>query len=88
MSIDGHSIETAVLGFARIGPDRELKQALESFWRDETAATELEQVAAGLRRRQLAAAAAARGQPDRAQPQGDHRGQAAGVAAHGTGHTR
>ena len=34
--MEGHGIQTAVLGFPRIGPDRELKQALESFWRDET----------------------------------------------------
>jgi 5-methyltetrahydropteroyltriglutamate--homocysteine methyltransferase len=54
-----HGIQTAVLGFPRIGPDRELKQALESYWREETTAGELQSVAAGLRRRQLDAAAAA-----------------------------
>ena len=59
VDVEGHGIQTAVLGFPRIGPDRELKQALESFWRDETTAAELEQVASGLRRSQLNAATAA-----------------------------
>ena len=57
--MEGHGIQTAVLGFPRIGPDRELKRALESFWREETTAGELQQVAARLRRRQLDAAAGA-----------------------------
>ena len=30
--MEGHGIQTAVIGFPRIGPDRELKQALEAFW--------------------------------------------------------
>ena len=59
VDVEGHGIQTAVLGFPRIGPDRELKQALESFWRNETTAGELEQVASGLRRQQLDAATAA-----------------------------
>ena len=28
-------VTTAVLGFPRVGPDRELKFALEAFWRSE-----------------------------------------------------
>jgi 5-methyltetrahydropteroyltriglutamate--homocysteine methyltransferase len=40
---------TAVLGFPRIGPDRELKHALESHWRGEQPAAELLEVARGLR---------------------------------------
>ncbi|MUM19213.1 5-methyltetrahydropteroyltriglutamate--homocysteine S-methyltransferase [Mycobacterium sp. CBMA271] len=38
------------LGSARIGPRRELKRATESFWAGRTTRTELETVAAGLRR--------------------------------------
>lgn len=40
---------TAVLGLPRIGPDRELKFALESFWADRTGADELLETARGLR---------------------------------------
>jgi len=57
--MDGTGIETAVLGFPRIGPDRELKLALESFWRGDTAAADLERTSSTLRRRQLVDAAAA-----------------------------
>jgi len=51
-------VQTAVLGLPRIGPDRELKVALEAYWRGELPAAELERVARGLRRRQLVDAAA------------------------------
>lgn len=40
-----------ILGYPRIGPRRELKKALESFWAGRSTAAELEQVAADLRRR-------------------------------------
>jgi len=50
-------VTIAVLGFARIGPERELKFALEAFWRGEMSASDLERVGAGLRRRQLTLAA-------------------------------
>jgi 5-methyltetrahydropteroyltriglutamate--homocysteine methyltransferase len=39
-----------ILGYPRIGPDRELKKALESFWSGATSAEELERSAATLRR--------------------------------------
>jgi len=51
-------LSTAVLGLPRIGRHRELKAALESYWRGEASAVELERVARELRRGQLAAAAA------------------------------
>lgn len=38
------------LGYPRIGFDRELKKALESFWSKKTSAADLQQCAAGLRR--------------------------------------
>ncbi|MBD9699319.1 5-methyltetrahydropteroyltriglutamate--homocysteine S-methyltransferase [Flavimobilis sp. GY10621] len=38
-----------ILGYPRIGPRRELKRALESFWAGRTTAAELEAVAADLR---------------------------------------
>jgi 5-methyltetrahydropteroyltriglutamate--homocysteine methyltransferase len=57
--MDGPSIQTAVLGFPRIGRDRELKTALESFWRGEIPATALDRVAGTVRRRQLSDAAVA-----------------------------
>ncbi|UZN03482.1 5-methyltetrahydropteroyltriglutamate--homocysteine S-methyltransferase [Cellulomonas sp. S1-8] len=41
----------SVLGYPRIGPRRELKKALESFWAGRTSADEVEAVAADLRRR-------------------------------------
>lgn len=40
---------TAVLGLPRIGPDRELKLALESHWAGTTTAAELQEAARGLR---------------------------------------
>ena len=40
-----------ILGYPRIGPHRELKKALESFWAGRSTAEELEQVATDLRRR-------------------------------------
>lgn len=40
---------TAVLGLPRIGPDRELKFALESYWAGRTASEELLETARGLR---------------------------------------
>lgn len=40
---------TAVLGFARIGPDRQLKFALEDFWRGNIPAGELRDAASGIR---------------------------------------
>ena len=40
---------TAVLGLPRIGPDRELKFALESYWAQEAGAPELLETARGLR---------------------------------------
>ncbi len=40
-----------ILGYPRIGPHRELKKALESFWAGRSTAAELEQVATDLRRR-------------------------------------
>src|SRR5690606_20053880 len=43
-------VRSATLGFPRIGPDRELKRALESHWRGATTERELFTVAARLRR--------------------------------------
>src|SRR3977135_4549524 len=40
---------TAVLGLPRIGPDRELKFALESHWTGDTGPAELLETARGLR---------------------------------------
>jgi 5-methyltetrahydropteroyltriglutamate--homocysteine methyltransferase len=40
---------TAVLGLPRIGPDRELKFALESYWAGRNASEELLETARGLR---------------------------------------
>jgi 5-methyltetrahydropteroyltriglutamate--homocysteine methyltransferase len=53
----GGGVTTALLGLARIGPQRELKFALEAFWRGESSAAVLEGVGATLRGRQLALAA-------------------------------
>jgi len=39
------------LGFPRVGARRELKRALESHWRGDTSASQLQEVALGLRRR-------------------------------------
>lgn len=41
----------SVLGYPRIGPRRELKKAIESFWAGKSSADEVEAVAADLRRR-------------------------------------
>ena len=41
----------SVLGYPRIGPRRELKKAIESFWAGRSSADEVEAVAADLRRR-------------------------------------
>jgi hypothetical protein len=41
---------TAVLGLPRVGPNRELKFALESFWAGKSGAEELDETARGLRR--------------------------------------
>ena len=40
---------STVLGYPRIGPDRELKRAVERYWRRETTAAELRSTAASLR---------------------------------------
>ena len=40
---------TAVLGLPRIGPDRELKFALEGYWAGDAGAPELLETARGLR---------------------------------------
>ena len=50
---------TAVLGFPRIGPDRELKAALERFWAGESKADELRDTAKQLRVANLRMAAEA-----------------------------
>jgi 5-methyltetrahydropteroyltriglutamate--homocysteine methyltransferase len=52
-------LTSAVLGLPRIGRGRELKGALESHWRGETSAAELERVGGELRHRHLSTAAAA-----------------------------
>ena len=44
---------TAVLGLPRMGPNRELKFALEAFWAGRTGAEELEDDRARAARRQL-----------------------------------
>jgi 5-methyltetrahydropteroyltriglutamate--homocysteine methyltransferase len=38
-----------ILGYPRIGPRRELKRAIEAFWRHDIGVAELEEIAAGLR---------------------------------------
>jgi 5-methyltetrahydropteroyltriglutamate--homocysteine methyltransferase len=43
------TVTVATLGFPRIGPRRELKHALESYWSGKSVATELLDAAAGLR---------------------------------------
>lgn len=52
-------IQTAVLGFPRIGANRELKRALEQFWAGKSSAAELDDVARSIRRTNLLDAAAA-----------------------------
>ncbi|MEV4164551.1 5-methyltetrahydropteroyltriglutamate--homocysteine S-methyltransferase [Nonomuraea dietziae] len=42
-------MRTTVLGYPRIGPNRELKRALESYWDGRITRDELDQVGAGLR---------------------------------------
>jgi 5-methyltetrahydropteroyltriglutamate--homocysteine methyltransferase len=42
---------THILGYPRIGPQRELKFALEAFWRGETSESDLLGVASGIRKR-------------------------------------
>ncbi|MFD6195174.1 5-methyltetrahydropteroyltriglutamate--homocysteine S-methyltransferase [Mycobacteriaceae bacterium NPDC060252] len=53
------SFKATTLGSARIGPRRELKRATESYWAGRTSRNELETVAAGLRRDNWSALAAA-----------------------------
>jgi 5-methyltetrahydropteroyltriglutamate--homocysteine methyltransferase len=50
---------TAVLGLPRVGPDRELKFALESFWAGKTREEELRETARALRAANWKRAAAA-----------------------------
>ena len=50
---------SAVLGLPRIGPDRELKFALESYWAGKTGSDELAETARGLRAANWKRAAAA-----------------------------
>ena len=55
----GRPFTATVPGTPRIGPRRELKRAIESYWAGRVSAAELDQIAAGLRRdtvEQLAAA--------------------------------
>lgn len=52
-------LKATTLGSARIGPRRELKRATESYWAGRTSREELENVAAGLRRDNWTALAAA-----------------------------
>ena len=42
-------VGTTVLGYPRIGPNRELKRAVESYWAGKTDQAELRRVAKGLR---------------------------------------
>jgi len=53
-----HGLTTAVLGLPRIGPHRELKAALESYWDRQIPAGELQRVASDLRHQHLRRAAA------------------------------
>ena len=43
-------ITTATIGYPRIGPKRELKKALESFWKGDVSEVELQKTAAELRK--------------------------------------
>ena len=52
-------VETTVLGFPRIGRDRELKWALEAYWRDEIDGGRLANLARTARAHALLPAAAA-----------------------------
>ncbi|MCB5195542.1 5-methyltetrahydropteroyltriglutamate--homocysteine S-methyltransferase [Deefgea salmonis] len=49
-----HTAKAHILGFPRIGAERELKFALEKFWRDEISEAELVKVGQTLRRRHWA----------------------------------
>ena len=53
------NIQTHVLGFPRIGAHRELKFALESYWRGDTGEADLARAASALRARHWALQAAA-----------------------------
>jgi 5-methyltetrahydropteroyltriglutamate--homocysteine methyltransferase len=44
-----HKVTTHNLGFPRIGPNRELKFALEAYWKDQSSDDELDRIAAQLR---------------------------------------
>ncbi|MEH1129821.1 5-methyltetrahydropteroyltriglutamate--homocysteine S-methyltransferase [Micromonospora sp. CPCC 206061] len=44
-------MKSTILGYPRIGPDRELKRALEAYWNGRIGRDELDQVGAGLRAR-------------------------------------
>lgn len=46
-----HGVSAHILGFPRIGAQRELKFATEKFWRNEMSDAELVQVCQTLRRR-------------------------------------
>jgi 5-methyltetrahydropteroyltriglutamate--homocysteine methyltransferase len=48
--VTAHPFTATVTGSPRIGPRRELKRATESYWAGRTSRSELESVAAGLRR--------------------------------------
>ena len=49
IGVEAMTVSIATLGFPRIGPRRELKFALESFWAGKTSEAELREAAAGLR---------------------------------------
>jgi 5-methyltetrahydropteroyltriglutamate--homocysteine methyltransferase len=57
--MDGPLIKTSVLGFPRVGRDRELKRILETFWRGEATPVDVDRVTRSLRHDQLTDAAAA-----------------------------
>ena len=44
-------IKVATIGYPRIGPKRELKKALEQFWKGEIAEANLQNVAKDLRKK-------------------------------------
>lgn len=46
----GSAVRATVLGYPRIGPDRELKRAVEGYWAGTVSAAELAATGAGLRR--------------------------------------
>ncbi|WP_306367061.1 5-methyltetrahydropteroyltriglutamate--homocysteine S-methyltransferase [Nocardiopsis sp. CC223A] len=49
MTTTGPAVRSTVHGYPRIGPDRELKRAEESYWKGAASAADLEKVAADLR---------------------------------------